>query len=129
MAELSVSTYLRIKTTNCITCGVVIGLEASLYDERVRDHVNFFCPNGHSQHFMGETHEEKLKRELEVQRKFAENANKRREWAEQEAKKAKEAETRAKKKLTRVKNGVCPCCNRSFQNLKRHMATKHPEAK
>jgi hypothetical protein len=22
---------------------------------------------------------------------------------------------------------VCPCCNRSFQNLRRHMATKHPE--
>lgn len=31
-----------------------------------------------------------------------------------------------KAQTTRVKNGVCPCCNRSFQNLKRHMNTKHP---
>lgn len=27
----------------------------------------------------------------------------------------------------RVKNGVCPCCNRTFENLARHMKTKHPD--
>ena len=27
----------------------------------------------------------------------------------------------------RVKNGVCPCCNRTFVNLLRHMKSKHPE--
>ena len=27
----------------------------------------------------------------------------------------------------RVKNGVCPCCKRSFENLRQHMETKHPE--
>lgn len=26
----------------------------------------------------------------------------------------------------RIKNGVCPCCKRSFENLQRHMKTKHP---
>lgn len=25
----------------------------------------------------------------------------------------------------RVANGVCPCCNRTFANLQRHMSTKH----
>jgi hypothetical protein len=34
--------------------------------------------------------------------------------------------TRSKKKLERVAHGVCPCCNRSFQNLRRHMSAKHP---
>lgn len=29
----------------------------------------------------------------------------------------------------RVKNGVCPCCNRTFQNLMRHMHMEHPEYK
>lgn len=32
---------------------------------------------------------------------------------------------------TRLKNriaaGVCPCCNRSFQNVARHMAGQHPD--
>ncbi|WP_165394478.1 helix-turn-helix domain-containing protein [Pseudoxanthomonas winnipegensis] len=27
----------------------------------------------------------------------------------------------------RVMNGVCPCCNRTFENLRRHMHDKHPE--
>ena len=27
----------------------------------------------------------------------------------------------------RASAGVCPCCNRSFQNLRRHMGNKHPE--
>jgi hypothetical protein len=26
----------------------------------------------------------------------------------------------------RVGNGVCPCCDRSFTNLRRHMSTQHP---
>ena len=34
---------------------------------------------------------------------------------------------KAEKQLKRVHNGVCPCCNRSFQNLQKHMKTKHPE--
>lgn len=33
--------------------------------------------------------------------------------------------TRHANKLKRVQAGVCPECNRSFQNLKRHMQTKH----
>ena len=37
----------------------------------------------------------------------------------------------ARGQVTKLKNraaaGVCPCCNRQFQNLKNHMATKHPE--
>lgn len=36
---------------------------------------------------------------------------------------------RQERKLIRVQRGVCPCCRRSFQNLRRHMATKHPKAK
>lgn len=36
----------------------------------------------------------------------------------------------ARGQVTRIKNrvgnGVCPCCNRSFGNLHRHMQTKHP---
>ena len=29
----------------------------------------------------------------------------------------------------RIGNGVCPCCNRTFVNVQRHMASKHPELK
>ena len=40
-----------------------------------------------------------------------------------------QAETVKRKKLeTRVNNGVCPHCRRSFQNLKRHIASQHAES-
>lgn len=32
--------------------------------------------------------------------------------------------TRAKK---RAATGTCPCCGRSFVQLRRHMAAKHPD--
>ena len=36
---------------------------------------------------------------------------------------------REQKKLARVRNGTCPCCQRHFKNLRRHMDNKHPQYK
>lgn len=44
--------------------------------------------------------------------------------AENRRRAEKGAKTRLKK---RIANGVCACCGRSFENLRRHMATKHPD--
>lgn len=41
-----------------------------------------------------------------------------------EAKEA-QAEREAKRLHRRAQAGVCPCCNRTFANVARHMATKH----
>ncbi len=41
----------------------------------------------------------------------------------------KQIATAHRKMRTRVMNGVCPCCNRTFQNLMAHMKTEHPEAR
>lgn len=40
---------------------------------------------------------------------------------------AEAEKARVERKLKRVGRGVCPCCNRTFPNLARHMATKHPK--
>ncbi len=40
----------------------------------------------------------------------------------------RDAKEKAFRKLQRVQRGVCPHCNRSFQNLARHMACKHAKA-
>lgn len=39
----------------------------------------------------------------------------------------KGTKTRLTNVKKRVANGVCPCCNRTFVNLQRHMHTKHPD--
>lgn len=37
------------------------------------------------------------------------------------------AQFEAKRLATRTKNGVCPCCNRTFKHLMAHMKGQHPE--
>lgn len=122
MAVLALQTVLRIKTTNCCNCGCVIGMQEEHYDERVNDHRNFWCPNGHQQHFTSETEAEKnarlLREEQARHRRTLEREN------EERVKREK-----LERKLRRVDRGVCPECNRTFQNLARHMACKHAEKK
>lgn len=50
---------------------------------------------------------------------------------EEDLRAAKAAHAVTKGKLTKTRNriakGVCPCCNRSFVNLGKHMAGQHPD--
>lgn len=117
----------------CCVCGVPIILENQFYRGKKEKHDNFYCPNGHAQHFPQKTEIEKLREELAQKDKYLQNAQKRTEWAEQAARQAREQKDKAERsraaykgQLTRVKNGVCPCCRRNFANLRKHMATKHP---
>ena len=48
----------------------------------------------------------------------------RKEAAQRQASAFKGVVTRTK---NRIAGGACPCCNRTFQNLARHMATKHSD--
>jgi hypothetical protein len=115
-----------VNVGGCCECGTPMILEREFHRNRKSDHKNFYCPNGHPQHFPQKTEEEKLREALAQKEKFLQNAQKRTEWAEQDARQAKKRAAAYKGQLTRVKNGVCPCCRRNFVNLRRHMATKHP---
>lgn len=117
----------------CNECGVPILLENTFYKARKEDHKNFYCSNGHTLHYPQQTEAEKLRAELAQKEKYLQNAQKHTEWAEQDARQARERADAAERsraaykgQLTRVKNGVCPCCKRHFGDLQRHMQTKHP---
>jgi hypothetical protein len=93
---------------------------------RKNDRKSWYCPNGHSQWFPGETAADKAQRlagQLDMERT-------RRQQAETDADYARRARkavsTRLRKVKQRVGHGVCPCCNRTFKALADHMATKHP---
>jgi hypothetical protein len=129
-----------VNTGGCVECGVPIVLDETFQRERRRDHRNFYCPNGHPQHYTGKSDVEKLQEQLAEKERFIENGKKRVEWAEQRAARERENTKRAQRSAasykgklkhvkTRVGNGVCPCCNRSFTDLMRHMQTKHPTYK
>jgi hypothetical protein len=108
----------------CCSCGVEFA--SPLLAKRREDGKLFYCPNGHQQHFT-DTTELRLQRELENTKRDLDWQRSQRETAEKRLIAQRGQTTKAKNKLKRVSNGVCPCCNRTFQNLMRHMDTKHPE--
>ena len=117
----------------CCNCGVTFAMEASFQQERLKDHKNFFCPNGHSQHYTGETEADKLKKKvknLETQLQWAEDrATRANEQANSHFRGKQIIKGKFKHMKARVANGVCPCCQRTFQNLMRHMKSQHPKFK
>jgi len=110
----------RLVTEDCINCGVLFAMSEELYDKRQGDKQSFYCPNGHSMVYRGKTDAQKLKdaeaRELALKDQLA-AANR-----DSEATRAALIRDRH-----RFANGVCPCCNRSFENVRRHMSTQHPD--
>lgn len=109
-------------------CGVPIALPREYMDSISKDGAqrgrSFYCYNGHRQHFTGEPEAEKLKRQLDAANTAIAFARRQRDRNERQARAFKGQVTRIR---NRVGNGVCPCCNRSFENLQRHMKTKHPD--
>jgi hypothetical protein len=112
----------------CCSCGVVFAMPGRLKQERLNNGGGFYCPNGHGQHYT-KTEVQKLKEQLEVKDREL-RASKCENLAERNLRELEAlARQKAEKKSRRVQKGVCPCCSRSFQNLGRHMATKHPTVK
>ncbi len=121
---------IKLVDTSCCACGMVFSVPETWLEQRRANGESFFCPNGHSLSYK-ETTVKKLEKQLE-------NEKQRREWAEKNEAAAREQEQTARRaeaivrgklkaQSERVKNGVCPCCNRTFQDLQRHMNTKHPD--
>jgi hypothetical protein len=117
----------QIYVLDCGECGIEFGVPNDFDDRRRRDHKTFYCPNGHPRVYLGESDAEKIKR-LEREA-AAERDAKVRAYAEVEAARRVNRALRgqATKLRKRISGGVCPCCNRTFVELGRHMATKHPE--
>lgn len=121
---------LTLDKIRCYKCGVVFGIESGHNAQLRRTHDDFYCPNGHKQHWVDETEEDRLKREtqrlarrMEIQEALLERERRDRLSAERSAAAQKGVVTKIK---NRVGKGVCPCCNRSFGDLHHHMKTQHP---
>lgn len=125
-------TALNDVTLTCYRCQCEFQVPRELYRVRKIDHQSFWCPLGHEQHFPeGPTEAERLRQQLDAERARVEfwRAAERRESTNRKAAERRAAAARGQ--VTKIKNrvagGVCPCCSRSFVQLARHMATKHPD--
>lgn len=105
-------------------CGVTYGLPDDFIASRRKSHKTFYCPNGCARHYPQKNEAEKLRDELER----AQGERDRARIRQNELRRERDDIRKAHRKMrVRVVNGVCPCCNRTFQNLRDHMATKHPD--
>jgi HAMP domain-containing protein len=125
--SLSITTDLTI--LDCSVCGSLFGLTADLEGRRRKDGANFYCPNGHSQRFTkselerAQAETERLKRELHTTRATLTLVEQTRDEVITLNGKLSKQQRALRQRL---KAGVCPCCHRTFQQLARHMAGKHP---
>jgi len=118
-------------------CGVSFAITSEFEDRRRKDHVEFYCPNGHPQGFHGKTAEEERIDALQAEKLRLESsldyARGRLDRVQKHASAQMGRATRFKNERDRIKtriaNGVCPCCNRSFQKVRLHMTIKHPDFK
>lgn len=108
----------------CGECGIVFAVPEDWRAEKQRTGNGWFCPNGHSRVYR-ESDAARYKRLLD-------EANAQNTRLSESVRQAQIAEKRAVAEATRIKKrihaGICPCCKRTFQNLARHMATKHPKS-
>ena len=114
----------KLTTMDCGKCGGTFALNERFRLEREENGGSWYCPYCRTSWRYTESENDKLRRQLK-------NAEKRAEWARQDAKHAENRRRAAAGQLTKIKRrvsrGVCPCCNRTFENLAKHMESKHPD--
>lgn len=107
-------------TETCCTCDITFAFTREFYDRVRNDGSVWYCPRGHGQHYTGTTDAEKLR-----QSEARETAL--RDQLEASARELERTKGALLRDRHRFANGVCPCCNRSFANVLRHMQGQHPE--
>jgi len=115
--------------TTCPNCHVVHGIPNDMATKMRERGGEAHCPNGH-RWFFTETEKQQLEKQLARERAAHDQT---RSARDEQARRRAMAERRcaaARGQVTKIRNrvgnGICPCCNRSFENLHRHMQAKHP---
>lgn len=130
MAE-TIDVVETLEKLTCGKCGMTFGVPVRWVAERRDDHEQWYCPNGHPRVFNGKSDAEKLRDELARLKHEKDQTEARLVTSRSYASSLEKSVSTIKGQLTKVKNrvakGVCPCCNRSFANLHRHMTTEHPD--
>jgi hypothetical protein len=127
-----------LTVVSCSTCHMTYAIPESLYKSAVKWHGDrtdgrgwkLCCPLGHTWWYIGESEGDRAKRLLKSERDYAARLAAERDQAKASLHGQKIRASRFKndrdRERKRAAAGVCPCCNRSFQNLARHMTGQHP---
>ena len=118
MALAAIQVTVELTEINCGKCGGTYAINERYRKQKYEDSSAWHCPycqcswgyvKGENAQLREQIESERKRTQLALQRENEERAEK----------------DRLARKLKRVNRGVCPECNRSFQNIARHMACKH----
>ena len=128
--HVTISTELRVVC--CHTCTGIYAIALPFANRRLQDGGTWHCPYCRQGTVYSASENAQLKKQLEEKDRALRWQNEQRVNAQRESQSLRRQRdgmkgvlVREQKRLARVKNGVCPCCNRHFANLERHMKTKH----
>lgn len=121
----------QMSDIECCSCHAPFAVTHEAHVQLRQTGKGFWCPLCGTSQSYHDSENSRLKKRLE-------EAERQREWHKSRAADERAARERVGRRLTaqrgatkrlknRVKNGVCPCCTRSFGNLREHMKRKHPE--
>lgn len=118
---------------DCGACGVPFGMTETFYNDRLNDHKAWYCPNGHSRVYSGQSDADKALKRAETAEQRLKWALAREEAQRRERAAAERSAAAYRGHLTRLRNrisnGVCPVqgCRRHFSNVHAHISSEHPQ--
>lgn len=115
-------TYVGELTITSCWCGIRLAIPNSLYRQARDNGTTVYCPIGHIFAWK-ETEVDRLRAQADQAKRDAKFW---RDQADNERRRHASTKGQLTKTKNRVANGVCPCCNRSFEQLARHMKSQHP---
>lgn len=116
---------ITLERVECGSCGGVFALISKFIEHARNNCGGYKCPYCGIGWSWSESEADRLRKQLVAKQGEILKAQQDVALARQRALAADEQRYKNERKLKRAEKGVCPCCTRSFTNLRRHMATVH----
>lgn len=130
MPSATITYSTTLEAISCGECEIPFAIPVSLHKRLKETGARFYCPNGHHIRY-SKTEADRLRDKLAQEEQWRKSAQARLTHERDQRMAAERSASAYKGRVTRLKNraaaGVCPCCNRHFENVERHMNTKHPD--
>jgi len=120
---MKVTRLVELVEMDCCSCDITYAVPERWKAKWRQEGQTFYCPIGHPQVYTASDNKILRDKVAALESKLT-HAQDQLQAAAREVNSAKREANRQRK---RAAAGVCPCCNRTFQDVARHMKGQHPD--